>query len=116
MRISDWSSDVCSSDLFVASAAYANSDGRIHNVFLDKTVDGEERINLRGKLRFIPAPNLTVDLTGSYEDRDSGAAYFVSIPTNDVNDPSSQAVSGSEGRAKSVLNHVRSEASHGCEG
>src|SRR3546814_6084973 len=91
MRISDWSSDVCSSDLdyqgkleagyaqgdswtisgrlsgpiiddkllFVASAAYANSDGRIHNVFLDKTVDGEERINLRGKLRFIPAPNLT---------------------------------------------------------
>src|SRR3546814_4545923 len=26
--------------LFVASAAYANSDGRIHNVFLDKTVDG----------------------------------------------------------------------------
>src|SRR3546814_161063 len=45
--------------LFVASAAYANSDGRIHNVFLDKTVDGEERINLRGKLRFIPAPNLT---------------------------------------------------------
>src|SRR3546814_9153262 len=70
MRISDWSSDVCSSDLFVASAAYANSDGRIHNVFLDKTVDGEERINLRGKLRFIPAPNLTVDLTGSYEDRD----------------------------------------------
>src|SRR3546814_12031814 len=77
MRISDWSSDVCSSDLFVASAAYANSDGRIHNVFLDKTVDGEERINLRGKLRFIPAPNLTVDLTGSYEDRDSGVAYFV---------------------------------------
>src|SRR3546814_10944938 len=63
--------------LFVASAAYANSDGRIHNVFLDKTVDGEERINLRGKLRFIPAPNLTVDLTGSYEDRDSGVAYFV---------------------------------------
>src|SRR3546814_16643919 len=106
MRISDWSSDVCSSDLFVASAAYANSDGRIHNVFLDKTVDGEERINLRGKLRFIPAPNLTVDLTGSYEDRDSGVAYFVSIPSNDVNDTSSQVVSGSQGRAERVLKDV----------
>src|SRR3546814_4726613 len=78
----------------------------MHNVFLDKTVDGEERINLRGKLRFIPAPNLTVDLTGSYEDRDSGVAYFISIPSNDVNDTSSQVVSGSEGRAERVLKDV----------
>src|SRR3546814_20765328 len=106
MRISDWSSDVCSSDLFVASAAYANSDGRIHNVFLDKTVDGEERINLRGKLRFIPAPNLTVDLTGSYEDRDSGVAYFVRIPSNDVKDTSSQVVSGNTGSDAPVLKAV----------
>lgn len=73
--------------LYRVSAAYKNSDGRIRNETLGRKVDDYEAISLRGRLLFKPSDVLSLDLRGSYEDLDSGSAYYFPVfPGQDLND------------------------------
>src|SRR3546814_1837515 len=88
MRISDWSSDVCSSDLYGnynslkgkamvniplgdtmglrVAGIYLNRDGYTKNEFLDTRIDDRDLYSVRGSLRWEPSPDTTIDLMASY--------------------------------------------------
>ncbi|WP_308814559.1 TonB-dependent receptor [Sphingomonas sp. GV3] len=51
---------------YVLSAAYNYWDGNVHNLVNDKTVNGRESINLRGKLRWTPTDNASLTISGNY--------------------------------------------------
>jgi iron complex outermembrane receptor protein len=51
---------------YVLSASYSNWDGNVRNLFNDKKVNGREAFNTRGKLRWEPASNVTITLSGNY--------------------------------------------------
>src|SRR3546814_13509758 len=61
MRISDWSSDVCSSDL------YRNRDGRTKNLSPgNPDLDDTNQLSFRASLLFQPTANLTNTLIFDY--------------------------------------------------
>lgn len=62
--------------LFRVAGSYQDFDGNIHNVTQNKDVNFFDTLALRGRLLFTPNEKLTFDLRASYEDMDSGAAYF----------------------------------------
>src|SRR3546814_13901229 len=69
MRISDWSSDVCSSDLMIGvrlAGIYVNRDGYTTNLYDGSDIDARDLYALRGSLRFEPGPDTTIDLMGYY--------------------------------------------------
>lgn len=51
---------------YVVSASYSNWDGNVRNLFNGKKVNGREAFNTRGKLRWEPASNVTITLSGNY--------------------------------------------------
>ena len=51
---------------YVLSASYSNWDGNVRNLFNGKKVNGREAFNTRGKLRWEPASNVTITLSGNY--------------------------------------------------
>lgn len=51
---------------YVLSASYSKWDGNVRNLFNDKKVNGREAFNTRGKLRWEPASNVTITLSGNY--------------------------------------------------
>ena len=51
---------------YVVSASYSNWDGNVRNLFNNKKVNGREAFNTRGKLRWEPASNVTITLSGNY--------------------------------------------------
>jgi len=51
---------------YVLSASYSNWDGNVRNLFNGKKVNGREAVNARGKLRWEPASNVTITLSGNY--------------------------------------------------
>jgi iron complex outermembrane receptor protein len=51
---------------YVLSASYSNWDGNVRNLFNGKKVNGREAFNTRGKLRWEPASNVTLTLSGNY--------------------------------------------------
>src|SRR3546814_1936146 len=61
MRISDWSSDVCSSDLFTA-AQFARTSGQEVKVLLKAPLEGRRR--LRGKLVSVEGEHLVLEAEG----------------------------------------------------
>src|SRR3546814_14604626 len=80
MRISDWSSDVCSSDLAKAAISGPLSDqlaariavsstsrrGTIYNVTTDRYIQSQDNIGIRGQLLWRPADNLDITLAGDW--------------------------------------------------
>src|SRR3546814_5660944 len=76
MRISDWSSDVCSSDLSDKLAAdfaalYRKNDGYIDDLVRGGTLGDQQVINFRSKLLWQPSDNAKVILTGEFFDQNS---------------------------------------------
>jgi iron complex outermembrane receptor protein len=75
---------------YVLSASYSNWDGNVRNLFNGKKVNGREAFNTRGKLRWEPASNVTITLSGNYLNgntsvgrpfiRIGSAALFRNIP------------------------------------
>jgi iron complex outermembrane receptor protein len=51
---------------YVLSASYSKWDGNVRNLFNNNKVNGREAFNTRGKLRWEPASNVTVTLSGNY--------------------------------------------------
>ncbi|HWU73952.1 MAG TPA: TonB-dependent receptor [Sphingomonas sp.] len=51
---------------YVLSASYSNWDGNVRNLFNGKKVNGREAFNTRAKLRWEPASNVTITLSGNY--------------------------------------------------
>jgi iron complex outermembrane receptor protein len=51
---------------YVLSASYSKWDGNVRNLFNDEKVNGREAFNTRGKLRWEPASNVTITLSGNY--------------------------------------------------
>lgn len=51
---------------YVVSASYSSWDGNVRNLFNGKKVNGREAFNTRGKLRWEPASNVTITLSGNY--------------------------------------------------
>jgi iron complex outermembrane receptor protein len=51
---------------YVLSASYSKWDGNVRNLFNGEKVNGREAFNTRGKLRWEPASNVTVTLSGNY--------------------------------------------------
>ncbi|MCW6534044.1 TonB-dependent receptor [Sphingomonas lycopersici] len=51
---------------YIVSGSYSNFNGNIHNLFNNQWVNGREAVNLRGKLRWEPAPNVTVTASANY--------------------------------------------------
>jgi iron complex outermembrane receptor protein len=51
---------------YVLSASYSKWDGNVRNLFNDQKVNGREAFNTRGKLRWEPASNVTITLSGNY--------------------------------------------------
>src|SRR3546814_11514860 len=72
MRISDWSSDVCSSDLAGYSKNLANG----------QRYDDKDFWAVRGTLRATPAPNLTITLSGNYSKEDGAPGTLTAIDPN----------------------------------
>src|SRR3546814_13791473 len=80
MRISDWSSDVCSSDLAKAAISGPLSDqlaariavsstsrrGTIYNVTTDRYIQSQDNIGIRGQLLWRPTDALDITLTGDW--------------------------------------------------
>lgn len=72
--------------LFRIAGDYRKSDGLFHNVTLDRKVDFQRDLNLRGRLMFTPTDRLTIDLRGSYGDLDGGASWYIALPDDSPND------------------------------
>ena len=51
---------------YVVSAAYNNWDGNVTNLFNNKSVNGRETLNLRGKLRWQPTDDASLTLSLNY--------------------------------------------------
>ncbi len=51
---------------YVLSASYSNWDGNVNNLFNGKKVNGHESFNTRGKIRWEPADNLKITVSGNY--------------------------------------------------
>ena len=51
---------------FVLSASYSKWDGNVRNLFNNEKVNGHEAFNTRAKLRWEPASNVTITLSGNY--------------------------------------------------
>jgi len=79
------------------AGSYQDFDGVLENEHLDSKADFEEVKFLRGRLLFTPTDRLSLDLRSSWEQRDAGAAYFVNIPSGDINEIR-PINSGTEGR------------------
>jgi iron complex outermembrane recepter protein len=68
--------------LFRLTGAYKETDGNIRNTFLDQKVDFYDSSDVRARVLFKPADDLTIDLRGSHSKLDGGAVmYAVMDPT-----------------------------------
>lgn len=70
---------------FRIAADYRDFGGVLSNVTLDRKVDFIEDFNLRARLIFTPADNLTIDLRGTHARLDGGASWYIPLPDNDPN-------------------------------
>lgn len=62
---------------FRATGQFSRSNGFVSNDVLNiDDFDGRRDINIRGKLRFQPASNLTIDVMAQYFDTDRGEGFF----------------------------------------
>lgn len=57
------------------SAFYDDSDGYIHNDFLDKPANDTQREGARVKLQYIPTDNLDITFIGNYSDNYNGRVF-----------------------------------------
>lgn len=74
--------------LFRLSADYQNFDGVIENVTLNRDVDYREDVNVRGRLLFTPASNVTLDLRAGIGRLDGGASWYIPLPDDQPNNTS----------------------------
>lgn len=73
--------------LFRISAFYKQDDGRIENDFLGRKVDFVDHdYNLRGRLKLLPAEDISIDLRAAYNDFEAGAIYDSPVFSGDPND------------------------------
>src|SRR3546814_18836300 len=88
MRISDWSSDVCSSDLVTETlaASFAVSFARQGKGWGVSQADGADTakirhdLNMRGKLLFEPSDSSRVTIIGDYSDREDNGQATPQLP------------------------------------
>src|SRR3546814_9009073 len=66
MRISDWSSDVCSSDLNFAADGYDQGKGYGRNLTTGRDIHKQSYYSLRGKILWQPSGGTNVLLTASH--------------------------------------------------
>ena len=66
--------------LFRLSASYSDRDGYFNNLFLDKKVDRQEDLAVRGHLRFLPTDTTTIDLRGSLVRTEAGSLNYTYQP------------------------------------
>src|SRR3546814_13757210 len=79
LRISDWSSDVCSSDLYCPGSGY--------NVTTDRYIQSQDNIGIRGQLLWRPTDNLDITLAGDWNRQEAVCCGSVFVRTGATQRP-----------------------------
>lgn len=88
---------------FQLVAVHRETDGTLENTFLNKGANRNDTDYFSGRVTFDISSTLSADLRASYEKGTAGAAWFVNLPTADINQTNVDIVSGDDGEATRKL-------------